>query len=137
MDVFISYASEDLTQFRVPEIADYLESQPEIQRVYYWERDNDSNKTIVEYMEQSILNSDIILVISSQHSLVSAPVNKETEFAVIKNKRITPIFEDFEHVRDFIRLYRGVEFNSDNFEGFLNILMSIIKGDDSTTTPEN
>ena len=70
MKVFISYASEDLNQFKIPEIATYLENQSEIQNVYYWERDNNSNMTIVEYMEQSILNSNVVLAISSPHSLV-------------------------------------------------------------------
>ncbi len=65
MNVFISYASEDFTPFKIPKIASYLENQPEIQNVYYWERDNDSSMTIVEYMEQSILNSDIVLAIKN------------------------------------------------------------------------
>ena len=136
LDVFISYASEDLNLFRIPEIAAYLESQPEIQKVYYWERDNDSSQTLVEYMEQSILKSDIILIISSQHSLASAPVKKEIEFAVVKNKRIILIFEDFKNVREFIKVYRGVKFNSSHFNDFLNNLISIIKGgNDNTTSP--
>lgn len=136
MNVFISYASEDFTPFKIPEIASYLENQPEIQNVYYWERDNDSSMTIVEYMEQSILNSDIVLAISSQHSLVSAPVNKETDFAVIEEKMIIPIFQDIENVRAFIRIYRGVKFNSNNFDEFLDDLMHIIKGDTSSTLPQ-
>ncbi len=127
IDVFISYASEDLKLFRIPQIADYLENQPEVQRVYYWERDNDSSQTIVEYMERSILKSDIVLVISSQHSSASAPVQKETEFAVIKEKRIIPIFEDIKNVREFIQVYRGVKFNNNNFNEFLKKLKAIIK----------
>ena len=134
--IFISYASEDLNRFRIPEIADYLESQPEIRKVYYWERDNDSSQTLVEYMEESILNSDIILIVSSQHSLTSTPVKKETEFALINNIRIIPIFQDIEKVRPFIRIYRGVEFNNYHFNQFLDNLMFIIKGNASSTLPQ-
>ena len=129
MKIFISYASVDLNLFKVPEIADYLESQDEIERVYYWERDNDSTMTIVQYMEQSILESEIILVISSQRSLESEPVSRETDFAVIKGKRIIPIFQNIADVREFIRQYRGVTFDSNNFDKFLSKLMSIIGGE--------
>lgn len=127
LNVFISYASEDLKLFRIPEIADYLENQPEIKKVYYWDRDNDSSQTIVEYMEESILKSDIILIISSQHSLASAPVKKETEFAVVKDKIIIPIFEDIKNVREFITTNRGVKFDNNHFNEFLIKLKSIIK----------
>lgn len=129
MNIFISYASVDLDLFRIPEIANYLESQAEIEKVYYWEHDNDSTMTIVQYMEQSILESDIILVMSSQRSLQSEPVNRETDFAVIKSKRFIPIFQDIADVREFLRQFRGVTFDNNNFDEFLPKLMSIIKGD--------
>jgi len=116
-----------LNRFRIPEIADYLERQPEIKKVYYWERDKVSFHTLVEYMEQSILRSDIFLAISSQHSLTSPPVKNETEFAIVKNKTIIPIFEDIKNVREFITTKRGVKFNKNHFNEFLKNLKSIIK----------
>ena len=78
MKVFISYASEDLNQFKIPEIATYLENQSEIQNVYYWERDNNSNMTIVEYMEQSILNSDVVSVVSLDTIAAAITINMIT-----------------------------------------------------------
>lgn len=116
-----------MDRFRIPEIEDYLERQPEIKKVYYWERDNDSSQTLVEYMEQSILRSDIFLAISSQHSLASPPVKNETEFAIVKNKTIIPIFEDIKNVREFITTKRGVKFNNNHFTEFLKNLKLIIK----------
>jgi len=129
MNVFISYASEDLIPFRIPEIADFLENQPEIQNAYYWDRDNDSTITIIEYMEQFILNSDILLAISSPHSLISTPIKKETDFAEIEDKRIIPIFLDIENVRPFLKRHRGVVFDSNNFDRFLENLILIINVD--------
>ena len=128
LKIFISYASEDLKLFRIPEIADYLESQPEIQKVYYWERDNNSPQRLFEYMEESILKSDIFLAISSQHSLTSSPVKKETEFADYNEKIIIPIYENMKNVREFIRINRGIKFNRTHFNDFLKKLKSIIKG---------
>jgi len=132
MVVFISYAHEDLSSFKIPEIADYLEQQPDIEKVYYWERDNDSSQNIIEYMEQSILNSDIILAISSPYALSSTPVNSEIDFALLKEKSIIPIFKTIEDVRDFIQMRRGVQFNMNDFNGFLEELYSIIKGNNSS-----
>lgn len=136
LTVFISYASEDLNRFKIPKIANYLESQPEIQKVYYWERDNNSSQRLVEYMEESILNSDIFIAISSQHSLTSAPVKKETEFADYNEKRIIPIYENIKNVRPFIRIHRAVEFKNNNFNEFLDNLKLIIKGDSSSVLPQ-
>ena len=127
MDIFISYAYEDLTLFRIPEIAEYLEHKLEIGRVFYWERDNSSTQTIVAYMEQTIINCDIVLAISSEFSSKSSPVEKELEFAIIKNKIIIPIFKDIAHVKEFITIFRGLEFGVD-FQEFLDNLISIIKG---------
>ena len=104
-----------------------MESQPKIKKVYYWERDNDSTHSIVEYMEQKILKSDIFLAISSQHSLTSVPVKNETDFAIINEKRIIPVFENIKNVRKFITTYRGVKFNKAHFDDFLKKLNSIIK----------
>lgn len=127
MKIFISYAHKDLTIFRIPEIAEYLENISEIERVFYWERDNSSTQTIVEYMEQTILECDIILAISSEFSLKSSPVKKELEFAIIKDKIIIPIFKDIKHVKEFIKPYRGVDFGV-NFNQFLVNLTTVIKG---------
>ncbi|HDZ16964.1 hypothetical protein LCGC14_1064760 [marine sediment metagenome] len=132
MNVFISYASEDLNPFRIPEIANFLENQPGIQNVYYWDRDNDSTMSIIGYMEQFIQNSEILLAISSPHSLTSTPVKKETDFAEIEDKRIIPIFINIENVRPFLKRHRGVVFNSHNFDEFLDNLISIINVDGST-----
>ncbi len=136
MNVFVSYASEDLIPFRIPEIANFLENQPEIQNVYYWDRDSDSNMTIIGYMEQFILNSDILLAISSPHSLISTPVNKLTDFAEIEDKRIIPIFLDIENVRPFLKRHRGVVFNGNNFDDFLHNLILIINVDGSSALPQ-
>jgi len=137
MKIFISYASEDLEEFRVPEIAKYLEAKEEIDRVFYWDRDNKSNQTIVKYMEENIDNSEIFLAISSANSLESNPVQKETEFAIYQDKQITPIFRDFKYVRDFIRTYRGLQFQDEDFGNFLEDLYDLISGQNYETSMVN
>ena len=129
MKIFISYATEDLIEFKIPQIAQFLEKKEEIEKIFYWERDNDSTQDVVEYMEQSIVNSDILIAVSSPHALNSGPVNKETNFAVYSEKRIIPIFKDFIHVREFVKINRGIYFQEANFQEFLEDLYSLIKGD--------
>jgi tetratricopeptide (TPR) repeat protein len=36
---FFSYADADTDEFKIQEIAEYLENQPGIEKVYYWKRD--------------------------------------------------------------------------------------------------
>jgi len=65
-----------------------LESNPDIDKVYYWDRDNTSNETIIEYMERAVLESDIIINICSKASKDSSSVQKELDLAIYKNKII-------------------------------------------------
>ncbi|TKJ25588.1 MAG: hypothetical protein CEE42_07040 [Promethearchaeota archaeon Loki_b31] len=128
MIVFISYANEDLAEFHIPEIVDYLEIQPDIDKVYYWERDNDSSQSILDFMEQKIQLSDVILVISSSYSLKSQPVKTEIDFAYQEGKGIIPIFKNIDEVRPIIKINRGIKFQDDNFQTFLEELYAIIAG---------
>ncbi len=128
MNIFISYDTEDLNTFRIHEIAEYLENKPEIENAYYWDRDSVSDVTIPTFMEQCILDSEIILAISSENSLVSESVNLELDFGILTHKRFIPIFQNIENVRPLIKVYRGVNFNI-NFDDFLSRLMHTISGE--------
>jgi len=46
-------------QRKTLDIIIYLESQDDIERVYYWDCDCDAHESIVTYMEESIKISDI------------------------------------------------------------------------------
>ncbi|NVM18848.1 MAG: toll/interleukin-1 receptor domain-containing protein [Candidatus Lokiarchaeota archaeon] len=51
-NIFLSYSTIDTDFFRIKEIAQKLESHPEITRVFYWEKDSGQN--IIEYMEDNL-----------------------------------------------------------------------------------
>ncbi|MHA1647137.1 MAG: toll/interleukin-1 receptor domain-containing protein [Promethearchaeota archaeon] len=99
MNIFISYASSDLLSFRIPDIAVRMENTEKIERVFYWDRDSTAQKSIVKYMEESITASDVILIVCTEASNDSGPVQQETDMAVYLNKRIVPIFQDINDVR--------------------------------------
>jgi len=132
MKIFISYTMVDLLPFRIPEIADFLESQSDIKRVYYWDRDCDAEKSIVTYMEESIKLSDRVICICTKNSIDSGPVRQELEMAVYLNKTIIPIFQNIEDVTLSLRTKRGVKFDED-FQSFLEQLYFILTGHKSIT----
>lgn len=137
MKIFISYASEDLEEFRIHEIANYLEEKGDVEYVFYWDRDNRSNQTIVQYMEEGIQDSKIFIAISSGNSLDSNPVRQETDFAIYMNRQIIPIFKNLNHVRAFIKTHRGLQFQEDDFEDFLEDIYDLISGQEYETSMVN
>jgi len=132
MKVFISYTSEDLDSFRVPEIADFLESQADIERVYYYDRDCVSdNNSIPKFMETSIQISEKIIFVCSEFSANSLSMQEELDMAVYSHKIRIPIFRDLEDVRLLLKVKMGVQFIEKNFEGFLERLYFILTGQHS------
>ena len=132
MKVFISYASPDLKPFRIPEMANRLENTEKIERVFYWDRDSTAQKSIVKYMEESITVSNVILIVCTEASNESGPVQQETDMAVYLGKRIVPIFQDINDVRISLRPKRGVKYYDDDFDSFFNDLFMVI----TETLPE-
>jgi hypothetical protein len=132
MKVFISYASPDLKPFRVADMAARLENTAEIERAFYWDRDSTAQKSIVKYMEESITVSDVILIVCTEASNDSGPVQQETDMAVYLNKRIVPIFRDINDVRISLRPKRGVKYYEDDFDLFFKELFMVV----TETLPE-
>ncbi|QEE16811.1 TIR domain-containing protein [Promethearchaeum syntrophicum] len=126
MNIFISYASSDLTSFRISDIAIRMENTVEIERVFYWDRDSTAQKSIVKYMEESITVSDVILIVCTEASNESGPVQQETDMAVYLNKRIVPIFQDINDVRLSLRPKRGVKYYTDDFDSFFKELFMVV-----------
>jgi len=65
--IYLSHSTRDYELFRIKEIAEFLEQHDEIYKVYYAERDLVGN--IDEYMNEMILESDILIFFGSKHSI--------------------------------------------------------------------
>jgi len=128
MKVFISYAGVDIESFNIPSIADFLEKQEDIERVYYWDRDCDAEKSIISYMEESIRSSDRVVCICSENSKDSGPVRQELEMAVYLNKTIIPVFQNIADVTLSLKPKRGVKFERNYFSNFLEQLYFVLTG---------
>jgi len=122
MKVFISYAMKDLDSFRIPEVADFLEFQDDIERVFYWDRDCDSNQSIIKYMENSIQDCEKIIFVCSENTKDSASIQQELEMATYSHKSMIPVFRDLEDVTLILRPKKGIRFEDINFQGFLEKL---------------
>lgn len=128
MKVFISYATVDLKSFRIPEIVDFLESQNYIEKVYYWDRDCDSEKSIITYMEECIQICDKIIFFCSENTKNSASVREELEMATFSHKNMIPVFRDLEDVSLILRPKKGTKFEDNDFQGFLEKLFFNLTG---------
>ncbi len=128
--IFISYATTDLKKFNVPIIASELETYPDIERVYFWDRDCNSTdfNSIIDYMEKAIKKSHTILVISSYAANESGPVAQEIDMAVYQKKNLLPIFINIEEVRDILKPKRGLKYDDTNFSKFITDLYNLING---------
>ena len=123
-NVFLSYATKDNDFFKIAEIARRLEEYPEITKVFYWEQDSGQN--IIEYMEANLERSKVFIHFCSQHSKTSKSVKLEREAAIQLNQeeriRILPVFEKPSDIPLLIKPYLGVEYNPNDFGGFIEKL---------------
>ncbi len=121
---FTSYASLDSSFYHIPEIADELSSNSEIDNVLYWEEHNRDN--IIEYMSKSLDKCDVMLLFCSPNSLTSKPVEKEWTAADVNDIPIIPIFTDIKYVPKYLRNREGVQFDPFNISETVEKLHKII-----------
>lgn len=119
MELFVSYAIEDIDLFDIPNIINDLEKYPAIEKVYFWNRDNTSSQSIKEYMKEQIEKSDIFLIFCSELSMKSEAINFEITTAKNQKKSIIPIFKNINDVRKDLLEYRGVRYNKQDLKDFL------------------
>ncbi|MHA1987417.1 MAG: TIR domain-containing protein [Promethearchaeota archaeon] len=120
MKVFLSYASVDLDSFKIPEIVDLLESQPGVDKIYYFHRD--CKDSIIKYIEKSIQISKYTIFMCSENSNRSDSFRQEVELVTIAHKNWIPVFRDFNDVPFILQTIKGIKFNDNDFQGFLKAL---------------
>lgn len=123
-NIFLSYSTIDTDLFKIPELAKRLEEYPEINKVFYWEKD--SGQDIMEYMEDNIEKSRVFIHFCTQNSIKSKSVKLERRAALqLKQEerlRIIPIFQDPSDIPLLLKPILGVEFNKEDFDGFIEKL---------------
>jgi len=122
--LFISYATKDAEGFRIHKIAEQLTSYDRIGDVLYWQED--AGASIIEYMEENLKKTDILLLFCSPNALASSAVKKEYEAAQFMGKIIIPIFSEISHVPTLLQPERGVKFNMFNLQSTINDIYELI-----------
>ncbi len=127
--VFISYATKDTTNFKIPEIVEYLESQDAtIEKVFYWERDAMGGQNFDDYMIKKIADSNFILFFCSQESLKSESVHNEIGMAKMADKEMMPVFREKQHIPKSLERFRGVKFYGKDFLPILEEIFTLMTG---------
>jgi len=122
--VFLSYSTLDAEHFQISEIVKNLEVFPEIKKVSYWEAD--SNQNIVEFMEETLKNTDVFVLFCSPNSVKSGAVKDEWQAAFQMRKKgllkIIPVYEDEDFIPVLLWQMLNVKFIKDNFSAFIEKL---------------
>jgi hypothetical protein len=109
LDAFISYAIKDSAKFKVGAIAEELQSRDSMGEIYYWEGwTGYPDGSIIRFIEDNLTKSQIFIAICTDNSLNSDNCQKERDMAYFQNKRVIPLFEDFEKVPIIFQPYKGI-----------------------------
>ena len=123
-NVFLSYSTKDSEYFQLPKIVKSLEQYPEISKVLYWEVDSGQN--IVEYMEETLKNTNVFVLFCSENSLNSKAVKDEWQsaFQIRKERalKILPVFEDQQYIPRLLLQMLNVEYTKNDFKEFIQNL---------------
>ncbi|MBY8985302.1 MAG: TIR domain-containing protein [Candidatus Lokiarchaeota archaeon] len=122
--VFLSYSTLDAEYFKIAEIVKTLEKYPEIKKASYWQADSKQN--IVEFMEDTLKNTDVFVLFCSKNSVKSGAVKDEWQAAFQMRKKgmlkIVPIYEEEDDIPVLLWQMLNVKYSKDNFNSFIDKL---------------
>ncbi|MFX0033553.1 MAG: toll/interleukin-1 receptor domain-containing protein [Candidatus Hermodarchaeota archaeon] len=122
--VFLSYSTLDSEYFNIPQIARVLEEKPEIDRVFYWEKDSGEN--IVKFMEKNLRRCKTFILFCTENSDKSLSVEAEWESAFQLRQegkiKIIPVYEDANYIPVLLKPILNVKFYKNEFEKFIDLL---------------
>jgi len=87
--IFISHAVKDVENYRIVELAEYLESRKEISHVYYCEEDLIGN--IDDWMRKTVPRCQLLIFFSTENSLKSKDCDNEIKIARKHGIQISPV----------------------------------------------
>ena len=87
--VFITHYVDDFNRYRIQDIANFLESQKGISRVFYCETDLSGN--IDEWMQKIVPRCHILIFVSTEYSIISQDCLTELNLARSSQLQIVPV----------------------------------------------
>ena len=122
--VFLSYSTLDGEHFKISDIVKSLEKYPEIKKTSYWQADSKQN--IVDFMEETLKNTDVFVLFCSKNSVKSNAVKDEWQAAFQMRKKgmlkIVPIYEAEDDIPVLLWQLLNIKFEEDNFKSFIEKL---------------
>lgn len=126
ISVFLSYATRDAESFRLEEIVANLSRFPEIEKVYYWQKDSGDN--IILYMERTLKHSDVLLLFCSPNALQSTPVQNEWMASLSLKKPVIPVYFNSEDIPALLKPMQGIKIDAFDIQNSIKkIYDSIIR----------
>jgi len=122
--VFISYNTKDTEFFKINEVVKNLKNFEQISDVLYYEQESYDN--FIKFMNDNIGICDVVVLFCSPNSLKSSYVEKEWTAADALGKPIILIFLKTKHIPPLLSSRVGIEFNSRDFNQYINKLIDII-----------
>ena len=130
INIFISHTGEDYQEYRIAELAQYLEEQAEVNKAYYFERDMNMDGNLRNFMTLRVPESRILIFIFTPNSVDSEACRYELQLARTRRRKIIPILGAECDFSDLQRLELGDEvalkFYDYEFEEFLRFLYNSI-----------
>jgi len=129
INIFISHTVNEFALYRIKDLAENLEHQPEINQVYFCEEDLWGN--IDAWMEDTVPKSNLLIFIGTQQSIFnSRDCSNELFLARKHNIEVTPIKGIDASWEDLIKVglsrELGFEFDENDFDKFCEKLYKYI-----------
>jgi hypothetical protein len=122
---FICYSHADFEFFRIEEIVNILEHDPDINEIFYSLDTHIAN--FISYMNESLEQAQFVLLFCTQRSKNSRFVEMEWGAAIASGKPIIPIFQNPDDIPTLLKASTGVQYTPEDFESFLNDLYKTIQ----------
>ncbi|MFX0062983.1 MAG: toll/interleukin-1 receptor domain-containing protein [Candidatus Hermodarchaeota archaeon] len=122
--VFFSYSEKERDKYSISKLAQLLESKPNIEIVYHWERD--AKTSIIQYLDEIVPQSDICVFFYSSDAVSSDADRPEQKMAISQAKHIIPVFMDLKDVPHILRIQTGINATNKTSEQILDGLYQLI-----------
>lgn len=131
--IFLSHCMEDTEKMLIPNIAEKLKNKEGIDEVIYCEKDCWNN--IVDFMDESLKRTDVLVLFCSPNALKSEWVKKEWTAALSSQIPIIPVFAKLDHIPTILRPEKGVPFDIFDEDEMVDELYELIQNKPKKSKP--
>ena len=125
--IFISYTTANSLQFQIVNVVKMLEKRPLIKKIHCWELwSGYPDGNIIDFMNNGISECDVFIPFFTEAYNNSSNCRKEYSSADAINKRIIPIYDDFNQVPPLCRAKKGIHYFSMDIRDFVEEIYKLI-----------